>query len=255
MTRFFIAAAAMAAAFSGSVADAAQAPAIHNVVIVHGAFADGSGWRQVSDRLTAQGYHVTIVQEPLTSLADDVAATRRVIALQDGPVLLVGHSYGGMVISDAGNDPKVKGLVYVAAFEPEADESVASLASSRPDPRAPAGAVKATADGFLYLDPRLFGAAFAADVPAKEVEAMAASQVFAASAAFTAKATAQAWKTKPSWALVAADDRSINPALERDMARRANSHVREIASSHAVYLSHPGDVAGLIVEAAKGAAQ
>lgn len=225
---------------------------IKNVVIVHGAFADGSGWRKVSDLLTAKGYNVTIVQEPLTSLQDDVAATRRVLALQDGPTVLVGHSYGGMVITDAGNDEKVSALVYVAAFAPEKGESLVKLAQSKPDPKMQPGFVKATADGYFYLDPAWFAEAFAADLPKAEADFLARSQVFAAQAAFTTEAGEPAWKSKPSWALVATHDRSMNPALERDMAKRAGSKVTEVEASHAVYLSKPTAVAALIVEAAKG---
>lgn len=230
---------------------AVEAAAIRNIVIVHGAFADGSGWRKVSERLTAKGYNVTVVQQPLTSLQDDVAAARRVLALQDGPAVLVGHSYGGMVVSDAGSDPKVAGLVYIAAFQPEKGESLARLAGSKPVPNAPPDAIKATQDGFLYLDPKRFAAAFAADLPQAEAAFLARSQVFAAQGAFTAEAGEPAWKSKPSWALVASEDRSINPALGRDMARRAGSTLREIAASHAVYASRPAQVADLIVEAAR----
>lgn len=230
---------------------AVEAAEIRNIVIVHGAFADGSGWRKVSDRLAAKGYNITVVQQPLTSLQDDVAATKRVLALQNGPALLVGHSYGGMVISDAGNDPKVAGLVYVAAFQPEKGESLAKLAGSKPVPNAPPDAIKATQDGYLYLDPQRFAAAFAADLPTAEAAFLARSQVFAAQAVFTAEAGEPAWKSKPSWALVASADRSINPALERDMARRAGSTVREVAASHAVYASKPAEVAELIAEAAR----
>lgn len=218
---------------------AVEAAAIRNIVIVHGAFADGSGWRKVSDRLVARGYNVTVVQQPLTSLQDDVAATRRALALQDGPV-----------ISDAGNDPKVAGLVYIAAFQPEKGESLAKLAGSKPVPNAAPDAIKATADGYLYLDPARFAAAFAADLPKAEAAFLAHSQVFAAQAAFATEAGEPAWKRKPSWALVASDDRSINPALERDIATRAGSTVREVAASHAVYASKPAEVAELIAEAA-----
>ncbi|WP_089174498.1 alpha/beta hydrolase [Bosea sp. AS-1] len=236
----------LAGAWSG-----AQAASVRNIVIVHGAFADGSGWRKVSDRLTAKGYKVTIVQEPLTSLQDDVAATRRVLALQDGPAILVGHSYGGMVVTEAGHDASVAGLVYVAAFQPEKGESLGTLAGRKPVPNAPPDAIKATADGYLYLDPKAFPAAFAADLPKAGAAFLARSQVFAAKAAFTAEAGDPAWKSKPSWALIASHDRSINPELEREMARRAGSKVREVAASHAVYASKPAEVAELIVEAAR----
>ncbi|MGK9230897.1 alpha/beta hydrolase [Inquilinus limosus] len=229
----------------------AIAAGINNIVIVHGAFADGSGWRKVSDILAGEGYNVSIVQQPLTSLQDDVAATRRVLSLQDGPTVLVGHSYGGMVISDAGNDGKVAALVYVAAFQPEKGETLAGLAESRPDPSMQPGAVKATADGYLYLDPKAFAAAFAADLPEADADFFARSQVFASKAAFTAAAGEPAWKGKPSWALVATQDRSINPALERDMAKRAGSKIREVEASHAVYIAKPEAVAAIIVEAAE----
>lgn len=233
-----------------SVPTAVNAAAVRNIVIVHGAFADGSGWRKVSDRLSAKGYNVTIVQEPLTSLADDVTATRRILALQDGPVLLVGHSYGGMVITDAGNDGKVAGLVYIAAFQPDKGESLAQLAARKPVLNAPSEAIEATDDGYLHLAPNYFRAAFSADVAADESAFLARSQVFAAKVAFAAEAGDPAWKHKPSWALVAAKDRSINPELERDMARRASSAVEEVVASHAVYVSQPAEVADFIIRAA-----
>lgn len=228
----------------------ASAEGIKNVVIVHGAFADGSGWQKVSDILSAKGYRVSIVQEPETSLADDVAATRRVLALQEGPAVLVGHSYGGMVITEAGRDDKVAALVYVAAFQPERGETLAALTASKPVPGADPQAIKATPDGYLYLDPAIFPAAFAADLPKAEADFLARSQVFTAKAAFTTAVGEPAWKVKPSWAIVATQDRSINPDLEREMAKRAESRVREVESSHAVYLSRPEAVAEVIAEAA-----
>ena len=233
---------------------AASAP-VKSVVIVHGAFADGSGWRRVSDILTAKGFAVSIVQQPLTSLGDDVAATRRVLSLQTGPAVLVGHSYGGMVISEAGNDSHVAALVYVAAFQPDKGESLAKLAESKPVSGAEPGAVKATADGYLFLDPPAFAGAFAADLPAADATFLAHSQVFAAKDAFTAPAGEPAWKSKPSWALVATADRSINPELELEMAHRAGSHVRSVEASHAVYAAKPEAVAALIVEAAEAVSQ
>ncbi|GGF67955.1 alpha/beta hydrolase [Azorhizobium oxalatiphilum] len=244
---------ALALSLASSASVPAQAADIRNVVIVHGAFADGSGWRRVSDILTAKGYKVSVVQQPLTALKDDVAATRRVLALQDGPAVLVGHSYGGMVISDAGHDGKVAALVYVAAFQPEAGESLAMLAGRKPVPDAPVDAIKPTEDGYLYLDPKAFPAAFAADLPQAESNFLAHAQVFASKGAFTAEAGAPAWKVKPSWALVATADRSINPDLERDMARRAGSHVVEVAASHAVYAAQPDVVAQTIIAAAESA--
>lgn len=233
----------------------ASAEGIKNIVIVHGAFADGSGWRKVSDILSAKGYRVSIVQEPETSLADDVAATRRVLALQDGPAVLVGHSYGGMVITEAGRDDKVAALVYVAAFQPDRGETLAALGASKPVPGADPQAIKATADGYLYLDPKLFPAAFAADLPKAEADFLARSQVFTAKGAFTTAVGEPAWKAKPSWAIVATQDRSINPDLEREMAKRAGSRVREVESSHAVYLSRPEAVAEVIAEAATAPAK
>jgi pimeloyl-ACP methyl ester carboxylesterase len=231
----------------------AVAAPIKNVVITHGAFADASGWRRAATAFTAKGYKVTLVQQPLTSLQDDVAATKRILALQDGPTVLVGHSYGGMVVSDAGNDPKVAALVFVAAFQPEKGESLLKLAGTKPaSPGSDPKAVNATEDGYLYLQPSAFRAAFAADVPKAETDFLANSQVFAAKAAFTAEASEPSWKTKPSWAIVATKDKSINPVLERDMAKRAGSKVTEIAASHAVYISQPGKVAEVIVEASKG---
>ncbi|WP_417362622.1 MULTISPECIES: alpha/beta fold hydrolase [Gammaproteobacteria] len=243
---------AMALAFASmTTAYTAQAAEVKNIVIVHGALADGSGWRKTTEILEKRGFNVTVVQEPITSLADDVAATDRVLDLQNGPSLLVGHSYSGMVISEAGNRPDVAGLVYVAAFEPDKGESLFDLASSMP----PAGnSIKETKDGqYLYLDPSAFVADFAADVPKKEAQFMARSQVFAAKAAFAAKVGTPAWKTKKSWAVVATNDRSINPQLEREMAKRAGSQVVEIKSSHAVFASHPEQIADLLTKAAKQA--
>ncbi|MFS8114044.1 alpha/beta hydrolase [Rhizobium jaguaris] len=246
----FRAAVALAATTAGSWSIAAAAE-VKNVVIVHGAFADGSGWRTVSDLLTKDGYKVTIVQEPLTSLADDVAATRRVLDLQNGPAVLVGHSYGGMVVSDAGNAANVAALVYVAAFQPDKGESLATLAQSNPPENMRKDSVKATPDGFLYLDPQAVHEAFAADLPQAEADFIARSQVFASQKAFGAEAGEPAWKNKPSFALVATEDRSINPDLERSMAKRAGSKIYEVKASHAVFLSKPKDVAKVIEEAAK----
>ncbi len=254
MKRSYLSTLALAFAIS-VIAFAAQAAEVKNIVIVHGALADGSGWRQASEILERRGFNVTIVQEPITSLADDVAASNRVLELQDGPTLLVGHSYGGVVITEAGNSPNVAGLVYVAAFQPDKGESLAGLVGSKPVPGADPEAIKATPDGYLYLDPKAFPAAFAADLPKAEADFLARSQVFAAKAAFTAEAGAPAWKVKPSWAVIATQDRSINPELERDMARRAGSTVRDVEASHAVYASQPAAVAAVIVEAAEAASR
>jgi pimeloyl-ACP methyl ester carboxylesterase len=236
---------------ASTVAFATQAAEVKNIVIVHGALADGSGWRKTADILEKDGFNVTVVQEPITSLADDVAATNRVLDLQNGPSLLVGHSYGGMVITEAGNRADVAGLVYVAAFQPDKGESLISLASSKP-----AGSmnIRETKDGqYLYLDPATFAADFAADLPKDEANFLAKSQVFASKAAFTAKVGDPAWKAKKSWVVVATNDRAINPELERDMAKRAGSDVTEIKSSHAVFASQPEKVAAVIEKAAKDA--
>jgi len=224
---------------------------IKNVVIVHGAFADGSGWRDVFDILVKAGYTVSVVQPPLTSLADDVAATKRVLDLQQGPTLLVGHSYGGVVITEAGDAPNVVGLVYIAAFIPDQGESAVSLLSQAP---AANEDMRATKDDFLYLEPAAFPADFAADVPPAQAKFMAHSQAMLAKAAGGAPVTAAAWRHKKSWALIASHDHNINPDLERTMAKRAGCETIEVPASHAVYLSKPHDVARLIERAAKAAA-
>ena len=224
---------------------------IKNIVIVHGAFADGSGWRDVFDILVKAGYAVSVVQPPLTSLADDVAATKRVLDLQQGPTLLVGHSYGGVVITEAGDAPNVVGLVYIAAFIPDQGESAVSLLSQAP---AANEDMRATKDDFLYLEPAAFPADFAADVPPAQAKFMAHSQAMLAKAAGGAPVTAAAWRHKKSWALIASHDRNINPDLERTMAKRAGCETIEVPASHAVYLSKPHDVARLIERAAKAAA-
>jgi pimeloyl-ACP methyl ester carboxylesterase len=224
---------------------------IKNVVIVHGAFADGSGWRDVFDILVKAGYVVSVVQIPLTSLADDVAATKRALDLQQGPSLLVGHSYGGVVITEAGAAPNVAGLVYIAAFIPDQGESAITLLSQAP---AANEDMRATKDDFLYLDPAAFPADFAADVPPALAKFMAHSQPMLAAAAGGAPVTAAAWRQKKSWALVATLDHNINPDLERTMAKRAGCETIEVAGSHAVYLSKPHEVAGLIERAAKASA-
>jgi len=226
----------------------AQAAEVRNVVIVHGALADGSGWRRVHDLLKDRGYRVTVVQPPMTSLEDDVRATRRILDLQDGPSVLVGHSYGGMVITEAGNADNVAGLVYVAAFQPDQGETLLSLGATIP---APTTGILATADEYLYLDPKAFAADFAADLPLADAQFMAHSQVFPAKASFDTKIRQAAWKNKRSWALVAADDRAIHPDLLRTMARRAGSETVEVKASHAVFMSQPGAVADLIEKAAR----
>ena len=247
-----VAAAAAAIALLSAAAAPALAEPVKNIVLVHGAFADGSGWRRVADILGKDGYSVTMVQEPLTSLADDVAATKRVLDLQHGPTLLVGHSYGGVVITEAGNAPDVVGLVYIAAFIPDKGESAVALLSQA----APANNdMRATKDDFLYIDPVAFPADFAADLPPDEAKFMASSQAMLAKAAGGAPVTTAAWHEKKSWALIAANDHNINPDLERKMAKRAGSETVEVAGSHAVYVSKPQEVARLIERAAKASAK
>jgi pimeloyl-ACP methyl ester carboxylesterase len=216
----------------GGAAQAARA-AIKNIVLVHGGFVDGSGWRGVYDIPSRNGYKVTVVQNSTTSLADDVAAARRAIASQDGPVIPVGHSYGGVVISDSGADPKVKGLVYVAAFAPDTGESVASLIAN-PPPGAASPPVLPPQDGYLFLDREKFAASFAADVESAQAKFMADSQVPWGLAALNGQVTTPAWKTRPSWFLVTRDDHMIPAPAQRQMASRAGATVVETAGSHAI---------------------
>ena len=220
------------------------------IVLVHGGFVDGSGWEDVYRILKKDGYRVSIVQNPTTSLADDVAATKRVIAEQKGPVILVGHSYGGVVITEAGNDPSVSGLVYIAAFAPDRGESVAALIKD-PPPGAPVPPILPPEEGFLALDKSKFAASFAADVAPEKAEFMANSQVPWGVVALNGAVTEPAWAAKPSWYLVATDDRMIPPAAQRSMSKRAGSSVVEVKGSHAVYVSQPEAVAELIRKAAK----
>ncbi len=244
-----IAAATMLASSTFLLAPAHAANSlVRNVVLVHGAFADGSGWKAVADILKKDGFKVSIVQEPETSLQDDAQATQRILDQQDGPVVLVGHSYGGQVVTEAGADPKVKALVYVAAFVPEVGDSLLSLAKTMP---LPSEDIKATKDGFLYLDPAKFAADFSADLPKATSELMAVSQVFASEKAFGAPVTKAPWHDKPTFAIVATQDKAINPDLERWMYKRAGAETTELKSSHAVYMSKPKEVAAVIEKAAK----
>ena len=220
-----------------------------NVVLVHGGWVDGSGWEGVHNILTRNGHHVSVVQIPTLSLADDVLATRRVIGAQDGPVILVGHSYGGTVITEAGNDPQVAGLVYVAAFAPDAGESVASLIKD-PPPDAPVPPILPPQDGYLLLDRAKFPASFAADVDPEKATFMADSQVPWGVAALSGSIDEPAWKTKPSWYLVTTEDKMIPPPAQRFMSKRAGSTVTEVPGSHAVYVSQPAAVAAFIEQAA-----
>jgi pimeloyl-ACP methyl ester carboxylesterase len=236
---------------SSAFAQPPSTGAVKNVVVVHGALADGSGWKAVADILTRDGYKVTIVQPPQTTLADDVAATERVLDQQDGSTILVGHSYGGAVITQAGANPKVAALVYVAAVVPEVGESTAQLAMSVP---AASNDIQPTQDGFLFLDTSKFAADFAADISPSEANFMARSQVPVSGAAFTTAVTTAAWHDKPSYGVVPTADRILNPDLERSLYKRAGATVTEVkGASHAVFMSRPRAVAEVIERAAHGA--
>ncbi len=224
-----------------------------NIVLVHGAWADGSGWEGVYRSLQKNGFSVSVVQHPTISLTDDVQAIKRVLAMQNGPVILVGHSYGGVVITEAGNDPKVVALVYIAGWIPDKGESVSSLIEELIPPNAPVPPILPPQDGFLLLDKAKFPAAFAGDVDPERAAFMADSQVPWGLAAVSATISEPAWKSKPSWALVATEDRMIPPAAQRFMSNRAGATVVEVAGSHAVFVSQPAAVANLIVQAAKEA--
>jgi pimeloyl-ACP methyl ester carboxylesterase len=223
-----------------------------NVVLVHGGFVDGAGWESVYKILKNDGYDVSVVQNPTLSLADDVAATKLVLAAQDRPVILVGHSYGGVVITEAGNDPKVQGLVYIAAFAPDKGESVSTLIKN-PPPGAPVPPILPPQNGFLFLDKAKFHASFAADVDADKAAFMADSQVPWGVGALGGEISQPAWATKPSWYLVATEDKMIPPAAQRFMSKRAGATVVEERGSHAIYVSQPKAVAALVDTAAKAA--
>jgi len=222
-----------------------------NVVLVHGGFVDGSGWRGVYDALRADGYHVSVVQNPTLSLEDDVATTKRVLDAQDGPTVLVGHSYGGAVISEAGTHENVSTLVYIAAFAPDKGESVNTLIAD-PPPGAPVPPILPPVDGFLFLDREKFAASFAGDLPAADAQFLADSQVPWGVEALAGTVTEPAWQTKPSFYLVATDDHMIPPPAQRVMAERAGATVTETGGSHAVYVSKPAEVAAFIKQAASG---
>jgi pimeloyl-ACP methyl ester carboxylesterase len=227
---------------------------VRNIVLVHGAWADGSGWKDVYDLLVNNGYNVSIVQEPETSFKEDVAATKRVLAQQDGPCILVAHSYGGAVITEAGTEPPVAGLVYVAAHMPDAGENEADDGKRFPSDLSKSGAIKKTADGFTYIDPAHFHEYFAADLSREQAGFMARSQALNYADNFKAVITTAAWRSKPSWMLVAGSDRTINPDLQRWYATRASSHKVEVSgASHSVYISRPKEVAALIEQAASQA--
>lgn len=254
-----IAAAATAASLYASASAQAQAqaaksplPAVRNIVLVHGAFADGSGWRGVYDDLTARGYRVSIVQNPLTSLADDVAATRRVLKRQQGPAILVGHSYGGTVITEAGSDPQVAGLVYVAALAPDSGESTGDQFAKIPAP--PGFVIEPQSDGFGFVNLEKFKSGFAGDVSDADAAFLRDSQVPIAMSAFTDKVTKAAWRVKPSWFVVATEDGAIDPKLLRQTAKRIGARTEEVKGSHVVFFSDAKAVADVIDEAARGAA-
>ena len=224
---------------------------VNEVVLVHGGFVDGSGWEDVYRILKKDGYKVSIVQNPTISLADDVAVAKRVLATQSGPVILVGHSYGGAVITEVGNDPKVAGLVYITAFAPDKGESASSLIKNAP-PGAPVPPILPPVDGYLFLDKAKFASSFAADVDAEKAAFMADSQVPWGVEALGGTITEAAWRTKPSWYLVATEDKMIPPPAQYFMSKRAGSTVVEVAGSHAIYVSQPNAVAMLIKNASQG---
>ena len=247
-------AAAMVAVSPAAAAGSAATGTVKNIVLVHGAATDGSGWRGVYDILKKDGYHVSVVQEPLTGLSDDVAATQRVIDQQDGPVILVGHSYGGTIITVAGADPKVRALVYVAALQPDLGETTNQLAASMPGD-VPASDIKPTKDGFLFVDPGKYAADVGTDLPPALAEYMANSQMPVAAAAFDAAVSVAAWHDKPSYGIVATADRALNPKLARWMYKRSGAKITEIKANHFVYISQPGLVASVIESAARSAGE
>ena len=247
--RFLWAMTALMIAASTNAQAAASPTAAVTIVLVHGVLTDGSSWRGVYDVLTGDGYRVSIVQQPLTGLDEDVAATRRVLDQQDGPVILVGHSYGGSIITVAGTDPKVKALVYVAALQPDVGETSTEVAPPMPPA---SNDLQQSKDGFVFLDPAMFAADFGADLPKAQAQFMARSQMPVSGAAFNSKLTAAAWRDKPSYAVIATEDRVLNPEIARWMAKRAGSKMTELKASHAVHISHPRAVARVIEAAAHG---
>lgn len=252
--RTTLAAAIVTAGMAASASAADRIPetqAVRNVVLVHGAFADGSGWRGVYDNLTARGYRVTIVQNPLTSLADDVAATKRALARQSGPAILVGHSWGGTVITEAGVDPKVAGLVYVSALSPDAGETTAQQYEGFTTP--PEFVIDTQSDGYGYIDLAKFKAGFAADTSDADAAFMRDSQVPINMSVFATRLSNAAWRTKPSWAVIATDDKAFDQKMLQSMAKRINATVTEVPASHAVFMTQPKVVADVIDRAAKAA--
>lgn len=225
--------------------------AVHNIVLVHGAWVNGSGWKPVYDILKKDGYNVSIAEHPLTSYKDDVTAVKRIVDMQDGPTILVGHSYGGAIITDVGNDAKVVGLVYIAAHALDQGETEVVNGKKFPSATSLTKDIRKTSDGFLYLDPSKYPQDFAADLSPRQAEFEANAQELTAASVFNSPAGHPAWQDKPSWYAVATSDRIINPDLERMYAKRAKSHTIEIqGASHSVYESHPKEVAALIEQAA-----
>ena len=231
-----------------------QAQTVKNIVLVHGAFADGSGWKALYSILTKKGYHVTIVQNPLSSLEDDAAATKTVLDNQDGPTILVGHSWGGVVITEAGNHPKVAGLVYVAAFQPDNGETALQWFQTAP-PAPENGVLPPNDKGIVYYDKAKFHAGFAGDISVEEADFMYASQGAFAAKCFVSPITHAAWRDKPTYGIVATEDKSINPDIERAMYKRSNTKVTEIKGSHVVFMSQPEAVAKVIIAAAENASK
>ncbi len=252
LTIRFASAVAALSVLGGADTPALAAP-VKNIVLVHGAWVDGSGWKPVYQILTRDGYNVTMVQVPETSFQDDVAATKRILGLQPGPCILVGHSYGGSIITEAGVDPHVVGLVYVAAHAPDVGEDEGALGKGTPSNLAKAkGAIEITPDDFTYLNPADFPKLFAPDLPREQARFESRSQVLAAAKVFNTPLTAAAWKTKPSWGIVAGSDQIINPDLEKWYYNRAHSHWIVVqGASHSVYESRPKEVAAAIEQAAQ----
>jgi pimeloyl-ACP methyl ester carboxylesterase len=250
--KLIIAAAAVASIVGAGGSANAQSPQVKNVVLVHGAFADGSGWRGVYNELTKRGYQVTIVQNPLTSLGDDVAATKRALALQNGPTILVGHSWGGTVITEAGVDPKVVGLVYVSALSPDAGETTSEQYTGF---SAPDFVIDVQADGYGFVNREKFKIGFAGDATDAEVAFMRDSQIPINMSVFGTKLTQAAWRTKPSWAVIATDDKAFDVRMLHKMAKRIGATITEVKASHAVFMTQPKAVAAVIESAAQDAAR
>lgn len=249
--RFLIAALfLLGSLFLSAIPTFAQEQPVKNIVLVHGAFVDGSGWQAVYKILSKKGYHVSVVQIPLTSLKDDVDATNRILDKQDGPTILVGHSWAGVVITEAGLNPKVVGLVYVAALQPDKQENLLQLISAfLPAPEN--GVMNPDDKGFVYYDKAKFHGGFAADLSTEETDFMYASQKPIAAQSYGSTVTDAAWKTKPTYGIVPTEDKTISPDLERMMYKRSGTKFIELKSSHAVFLSHPNDVAKVIIEASE----